>query len=119
MFFFRLVLYVKLFLLMGGTWLMDIISWGVGGPAWIWILPDLINCSRGIFIFYFCVWSNKKVRNSLLRRVCSKYASKFGVNDASKSYNFKTINGSEPPNFHCDSTQVTLNAKYQENDTAV
>jgi hypothetical protein len=75
---------VKLFLLMGGTWLLEVLSWIVGGPNWVWYFPDLINCSRGVFVFYFCVWSNKKVRDSLLVQVRSKYARKF-VSDDDKS----------------------------------
>ncbi|CAB3386562.1 Hypothetical predicted protein [Cloeon dipterum] len=71
----RLVLYVKLFILMGGTWVMELISWAVNSkPKWFWIPFDVINCSRGIIIFIFCVVTNQKVRNSLLRRFLPKYA---------------------------------------------
>ncbi|CAB3381918.1 Hypothetical predicted protein [Cloeon dipterum] len=72
---FRLVLYVKLFILMSGTWVMELISWAVNSkPKWFWIPFDVINCSRGIIIFIFCVVTNQKVRNSLLRRFLPKYA---------------------------------------------
>ncbi|XP_065336052.1 G-protein coupled receptor Mth2-like [Cloeon dipterum] len=71
----RFVLYVKLFILMGGTWVLELISWAVNSkPKWFWIPFDVINCSRGIIIFIFCVVTNQKVRNSLLRRFLPKYA---------------------------------------------
>jgi hypothetical protein len=82
---YRLQIYVKLFLLMGGTWLLEVLSWIIGGQEWIWYIPDSFNCSRGVFVFYFCVWSNKKVRESLLSRVRSKDARKFTSDDESKS----------------------------------
>ncbi|XP_047098385.1 probable G-protein coupled receptor Mth-like 3 [Schistocerca piceifrons] len=51
----RLALYGKLFGLMGVTWLMEIVSWAVGGPAYVWIVTDLVNVMRPAFIFYiFC-----------------------------------------------------------------
>jgi hypothetical protein len=45
---------------------MESISWLIRGPHEIWYLTDIINLLRGVFIFYFCVWSNKKVRKSFL-----------------------------------------------------
>jgi hypothetical protein len=118
--FFRLVLYVKLFLLMGGTWLLELLSWGVGGPAWIWIFTDLINCSRGVLIFYFCVWSNKKVRNSLLSRVSSDYARKYNVENKGKSFQSKTSAVSDISVSHNDAALVALKpVKRDHDETAV
>jgi hypothetical protein len=51
---------------MGGCWITEPISWLIGGPPWIWYFTDIINLSRGVIIFYFCVLSNKKVRKSVL-----------------------------------------------------
>ncbi|XP_065353646.1 G-protein coupled receptor Mth2-like [Cloeon dipterum] len=64
----RLKLFIKLFLLMGCTWFMEIISWAVGGPSAIWYVPDAINCLRGVLIFWFCVWSNRTIRAQLRER---------------------------------------------------
>ncbi|XP_065336819.1 G-protein coupled receptor Mth2-like [Cloeon dipterum] len=66
----RFVLFIKLFLLMGCTWLMEIVSWAVGGDEIIWFLPDVINSTRGVFVFWFCVWSKKALRKSLFRFLC-------------------------------------------------
>jgi hypothetical protein len=70
---------------MGGSWLMEILSWAVGGPPEIWIITDAINCSRGALIFYFCVWSNKKVRNYLLSRFTDKYTVQSGSEKSGSS----------------------------------
>lgn len=57
----RLILHLKLFLLMGVTWLMEVISWAVipqrddQDPSALWYATDAINMLRGVFIFFiFC-----------------------------------------------------------------
>ncbi|XP_023167596.2 probable G-protein coupled receptor Mth-like 1 [Drosophila hydei] len=42
---------LKLVVVMGVTWIWDIISWLVGGPHGAWLLTDLINALQGVFIF--------------------------------------------------------------------
>ncbi|XP_071442971.1 probable G-protein coupled receptor Mth-like 1 [Hetaerina americana] len=42
---------LKLVVVMGVTWIADIISWAVGGPAHAWYITDLINGLQGVFIF--------------------------------------------------------------------
>lgn len=54
-FLYRLALYGKLFTLMGLTWVMEIISFAVGGPLYYWYLTDCVNILRAVYIFYiFC-----------------------------------------------------------------
>ncbi|CAH0390147.1 unnamed protein product [Bemisia tabaci] len=36
---------------MGVTWIVDIISWVVGGPQYIWYATDIMNALQGVFIF--------------------------------------------------------------------
>lgn len=36
---------------MGITWVVDILSWAIGGPIWAWIITDLINVLQGVLIF--------------------------------------------------------------------
>jgi G protein-coupled receptor Mth (Methuselah protein) len=62
----RFTLYIKLFLLMGVTWIMEVVSWAIGGPDSIWYITDTVNCLRGVLIFWFCVWCNKNVRKVFL-----------------------------------------------------
>ncbi|XP_064108444.1 uncharacterized protein LOC135216861 [Macrobrachium nipponense] len=51
----RLCLYVKLFIVMGITWLAEVVSWQQGSCKF-WIATDVINCLQGVFIFlmYIC-----------------------------------------------------------------
>ncbi|EDV91836.1 GH24384 [Drosophila grimshawi] len=42
---------LKLVVVMGVTWIWDIISWIVGGPHGAWLVTDLINALQGVFIF--------------------------------------------------------------------
>lgn len=42
---------LKLVVVMGVTWVADVISWAVGGPDYVWYLTDLINALQGVLIF--------------------------------------------------------------------
>ena len=42
---------MKLVVVMGVSWIADVLSWAVGGPQELWYLTDLINCLQGLFIF--------------------------------------------------------------------
>ncbi|XP_072159407.1 uncharacterized protein, partial [Bemisia tabaci] len=58
-----LLLYGKLFCLMGGTWLFEVVSWVLEGPSYLWYLPDGINALRGAGIFFIFLWQRKFFRN--------------------------------------------------------
>lgn len=42
---------LKLVVVMGVTWIVDVLSWVVGGPQCWWFVTDLINALQGVFIF--------------------------------------------------------------------
>ncbi|XP_053951227.1 probable G-protein coupled receptor Mth-like 1 [Anastrepha ludens] len=42
---------LKLVVVMGVTWIADVISWLVGGPYSAWFFTDMINALQGVFIF--------------------------------------------------------------------
>lgn len=42
---------MKLVIVMGVTWIADVLSWVFGGPYYYWIVTDLINVLQGVFIF--------------------------------------------------------------------
>jgi len=48
----RLILAVKLFCLMGGTWLMEFVSWLAEQDHVVWLIFDLVNILRGAMYFY-------------------------------------------------------------------
>jgi G protein-coupled receptor Mth (Methuselah protein) len=42
---------MKLVIVMGLTWVADVMSWCIGGPNYLWYATDLINALQGLFIF--------------------------------------------------------------------
>ncbi|XP_012264182.2 probable G-protein coupled receptor Mth-like 1 [Athalia rosae] len=61
---------MKLVVVMGVTWVADVLSWGVGGPQYLWYFTDLINALQGVFIFAVVgcqpqVWA-------ALKRLCNR-----------------------------------------------
>ncbi|XP_051170360.1 G-protein coupled receptor Mth2-like isoform X2 [Leptopilina boulardi] len=62
-------LYLKLFIVMGINWSMEIISWLLNDePSWIFYITDIMNSLQGftIFIIFVC---KKKIKQLLLRRL--------------------------------------------------
>lgn len=62
----QFAIYFKLFLLMGVTWIAELILWAVRGADRYWLITDTVNCLRGALIFWFCVWSNENERKHFL-----------------------------------------------------
>ncbi|CAK9829486.1 G-protein coupled receptor Mth2 [Anthophora retusa] len=61
-------LYLKLFIVMGINWSMEIISWLCNNsPAYIWYLTDLTNTLQGVIIFLIFVWKGK-IRRLLVKK---------------------------------------------------
>ena len=67
----RFLLYLKLFLVMGMTWIMEVVSVVIGGPSYMWILTDVCNTLQGLAIFLIFVWK-PKVRRLLRVRMAKK-----------------------------------------------
>ncbi|XP_075977992.1 G-protein coupled receptor Mth2-like isoform X2 [Anticarsia gemmatalis] len=63
----RFGLYLKLFMVMGVNWTVELISFVVGGSNWYWIVIDISNIGLGVFVFFIFVWK-KKVRNLVRKR---------------------------------------------------
>ena len=61
----------SLFILMGISWIMEIVSWLVGGSAYYWIPSDVFNILMGVFIFIIFV-CKKKVRKLLAQKYMSE-----------------------------------------------
>ncbi|KAK6630687.1 hypothetical protein RUM44_002856 [Polyplax serrata] len=66
-----LILYAKLFLLMGLTWITEIVSWAVGGPDYYWYFSDVLNLLRAVFIFILFI-CKRSVFESLRRKLLGK-----------------------------------------------
>ncbi|XP_011307304.1 G-protein coupled receptor Mth2 isoform X2 [Fopius arisanus] len=67
----RLNIYLKLFVVMGINWSMDIIAWLLKNQAqWIWHAADLLNSFQGIMIFVIFVWKDRIKRRLIKRFEC-------------------------------------------------
>lgn len=42
---------LKLVVVMGVTWIAEVLSWLIGGPNHAWFVTDLVNVLQGVFIF--------------------------------------------------------------------
>lgn len=73
-----------LFVLMGMSWMTEVISFAVGGSPYLWIPTDILNILTGVFIFviFVCnanVWSLLKRKYPILKELddfcpsCMKY----------------------------------------------
>ncbi|XP_076764559.1 uncharacterized protein LOC143431587 [Xylocopa sonorina] len=61
-------LYLKLFIVMGINWSMELISWLCNNtPSYIWYLTDLTNTLQGVIIFLIFVCKNK-IKRLLLKK---------------------------------------------------
>ncbi|XP_065350259.1 probable G-protein coupled receptor Mth-like 3 [Cloeon dipterum] len=58
-------LYVKLSVLVGFPWIIEVLHPIVGGADAYWYIPDVLNASRGAFVFFLCVVQNEEVMKSL------------------------------------------------------
>lgn len=63
----RMWLYVKLFLVMGITWLAEVISWEEG-TCEAWIFTDIINSLQGVSIFLIFI-----CKRNLLKKIRTKW----------------------------------------------
>jgi hypothetical protein len=61
---------IKLFAIMGGFWIMESISWFASDKLHVafWIVFDMLNVLRGLWLLIFCVFLSKRVRMALMRK---------------------------------------------------
>ncbi|KAK6639018.1 hypothetical protein RUM43_007288 [Polyplax serrata] len=72
---FKCLMYLKLFLLMGITWIFEMISYATSEMSaygeYLWLLTDCINSSQGVLIFLILVIFRQKVKVGLYqKKVC-------------------------------------------------
>lgn len=62
----RFFLYLRLFIMMGVIWIIDLISFAMQDSFIVHVL-DIFNCLQGILIFFLFIWK-PKVKNLLVDR---------------------------------------------------
>lgn len=60
-------MFLRLFIVMGITWLMESISFLFDPAGWVFIVTDVLNCCQGLVIFLLFVMK-PKVKKLLLKR---------------------------------------------------
>ncbi|XP_072391045.1 G-protein coupled receptor Mth2-like [Diabrotica undecimpunctata] len=67
---FRVKMYVKLFFVMGITWIFEIIStiFENDAPKWLWIITDVLNAMQGLVIFLILVVFRKTIKRAFANR---------------------------------------------------
>lgn len=105
-FFCRFNLYLKLFIVMGINWAMELVSFAVGGPKFLWFVTDFGNTLQGLLIFLIFVWKRRILR-LLNQKLCPQWnlvsatstskGSKVSSGRTSSSNLSKTVN-SNPDN---------------------
>nr|CAH0099074.1 unnamed protein product [Daphnia galeata] len=70
----RIRVIFSLFILMGVTWSMEVISFAVGGSYVVWYIFDVLNIFTGVFVFiiFVCkqkVWKMLKKKFKFMRRL--------------------------------------------------
>ncbi|XP_025410050.1 G-protein coupled receptor Mth-like [Sipha flava] len=96
----RLSLYLKLFCLMGVTFVFEVISWAVQVPPYYWYATDAVNSLRGVFVFFIFCWK-RSVMNLLLARAPEsarkRFVRTFGLRD---THRYPSFSSSCHPNMH-------------------
>jgi hypothetical protein len=67
--FFRSLVYIKLFVVMGGLWIMEFVSWAIDEHHGVWAVFDILNALRGFWLVVFCVLLSKRVRVRLVQKI--------------------------------------------------
>ncbi|XP_018352126.1 PREDICTED: G-protein coupled receptor Mth2-like [Trachymyrmex septentrionalis] len=77
----RFNMYLKLFIVMGITWVFEILSWVIGTtivPVFVWYVFDVINSLQGLIIFIVFVW-RRKIKQMLLKQFGGKTFGPFKI----------------------------------------
>ncbi|KAK9498121.1 hypothetical protein O3M35_004000 [Rhynocoris fuscipes] len=94
---FKCVLYLKLFLTMGISWIFEIASY-LFEPD-IWFITDIVNCLQGVIIFIVMVATRKRV----LRLIANS-----GIFGSCFYINWQTINDDEESENEVHAEQIQL-----------
>ncbi|CAG0879166.1 unnamed protein product [Darwinula stevensoni] len=65
----KFMVYMKLFILMGVSWLTEVITYFIGEPIEAFVFTDAINILQGVFIFFIFICKTKTIKY-LKKNVC-------------------------------------------------
>ncbi|XP_076622134.1 G-protein coupled receptor Mth2 isoform X2 [Colletes latitarsis] len=119
-------LYLKLFIVMGINWSMEVVSWLFNNsPAYIWYLTDLTNTLQGVIIFLIFVWKDK-IKRLLLKRFGCRDTNVLSRNSTRSAYHSsasRTCTTSAAPlqeklNLYVSESSRTGRPTFDKNDCA-
>ncbi|XP_039302642.1 G-protein coupled receptor Mth2 [Solenopsis invicta] len=74
----RFKMYLKLFIVMGISWIIEILAWLINSiPSYVWYIPNILNSLQGLIIFIIFVCTNK-IKQQLLKRYGGQNCGLFG-----------------------------------------
>ncbi|XP_036138668.1 G-protein coupled receptor Mth2 isoform X2 [Monomorium pharaonis] len=119
----RFNMYLKLFIVMGISWVMEIIAWSVEAdlvPSAIWYPTDIINALQGFIIFIIFVCT-KKIKHLLLKRYGGQNCGPFGkiptYNESTVSNTTSTSTSGSVVMQEVNPSNQQLNSQTQINST--
>lgn len=65
---YKCLLYLKIFLLGGFTWIFEVLSYTFNDhapSAWLWVVVDSFNCLHGVLVFFVLVIWRQRIRKEL------------------------------------------------------
>lgn len=78
LYYYRLLMFIKLFATMCGFWIMEFISWAVKDSNGLWHIFDILNCLRGLWLLILCVIFSNRLRSRILK-INSDVSKKFKI----------------------------------------
>ncbi|KAH8245356.1 hypothetical protein KR032_009500, partial [Drosophila birchii] len=107
---------LKLVVVMGLTWIAEILSWVVGGPHGAWFFTDLINALQGVFIF-IVVGCQPQVYTACRRICCPRL--RHDITNTTNGVQHSSSSQGLPCSMAGGGTEVTQNTSMHQCTTIV
>ncbi|XP_054276577.1 G-protein coupled receptor Mth2-like [Macrosteles quadrilineatus] len=99
----RFNLYLRLFIVMGVNWIMELFAVYVGGPKILWFIPNLVNTLQGVFIFIIFVCKRKTLK-ILNKKLCPQWNVMTDTSTNSSTSTTRTTSISSRSMYHSQDT---------------
>lgn len=115
----RFTLYLKLFIVMGINWVMELLSSiAEGAPNYLWYIPDFTNTLQGLFIFLIFVWK-KRVRRLVWAKILSCWGKKPISSNPRNTWSGSSRNTNSTNSTHTVNNSIKMNPATQASQTTL
>ncbi|XP_066901674.1 probable G-protein coupled receptor Mth-like 10 [Halyomorpha halys] len=112
-------LYLKLFIVMGINWVMELLSSiAEGAPNYLWYIPDFTNTLQGLFIFLIFVWK-KRVRRLVWAKILSCWGKKPISSNPRNTWSGSSRNTNSTNSTHTVNNSIKMNPATQASQTTL